>query len=691
MYLQKSIKFTSIAILSAAALILGYLSLVPTVSAGHAGGLAGYWSFDDDTANPTLDSSGHGNNGVISGAEYAGSGAPVPGSVDSLDFDGSDDVVTITDAAELDIEDAITISFWFLLEGHSADNDWPRVVSKGQSTVTDGAYGVFVKDVTDPHDIGLRFIDQGGITRDIRDVSLPDYGDGAWHHVVVTYSNSDNEGKLYLDNFLETTVTIGGDVKIRTTADDLSIGTGDDDADRHFNGKVDEVRIYDRVLSDAEIALLAASLGGKHFNQYNDGNPVTEWSCDVDNLEEWHFVINQIDSGESVPDSITVAWENGATEEVDLVPLSGKGKKITAHYSTTNNLDSQIVDAVADVDGEWDGNFNLSHGPCGLLEVQKELSPNVGLFDLLIDGDVVESGVGDGGTTETQLVNVGEHEVSEVGAGDTDLASYDSSIECVDDEETVVASTGDGTSLLVDIEPGDDVLCTITNTHTDLVLWLDAGTLGLNDGDPVGLWEDQSGNDNDVSEVAEALQPLFDEDGANGLPSVDFDGLDDRLLATGFPHSDGLTAIFVTGYDTLPSANPGLLHGAPSGQVFGGPSTKSVGMWVNTTDKLWGRIIEADGTVNNLPQNTGFGDTGLHIASLTANTSSNDVEQFVDGTSVGSMSYDGTIKDWSDLGIGRQGSETWDGDIAEVLVFSRALTTAERVAVEAYLSAKYGL
>ncbi|MEQ9304344.1 MAG: hypothetical protein RJQ14_10570, partial [Marinoscillum sp.] len=74
----------------------------------------------------------------------------------------------------------------------------------------------------------------------------------------------------------------------------------------------------------------------------------------------------------------------------------------------------------------------------------------------------------------------------------------------------------------------------------DPLLWLDATQIsvgqGLADGDRVTAWYDQSGNNFDVSADQEALYPVYDSQGFNGMPAVMFglennaDGL--RLFRT---------------------------------------------------------------------------------------------------------------------------------------------------------------
>lgn len=183
------------------------------------------------------------------------------GSGDAMDFDGGNDRIIISDAAALDIQEAITIECWFLLEGNGSTNDFPRVVSKGQTTNSNGAYGVFIKDISDPDDIGFRFIDAGGTTRDVRSQTVPNYNDGGWHHLAATYSNTEDLGELYVDGVLEQAVTFAGDIQIRSTSDDLTIGAGN--PSRFFNGRIDDVRIWNEARTQQQIReFMCAKLTG---------------------------------------------------------------------------------------------------------------------------------------------------------------------------------------------------------------------------------------------------------------------------------------------------------------------------------------------------------------------------------------------------------------------------------------------
>ena len=87
--------------------------------------------------------------------------------------------------------------------------------------------------------------------------------DGAWHHVAAVLDNDGspnlNEIKLYVDG-TEEAVPITSIAICTSYSDVVKIGVYGTTA-KYFNGLIDDVRIYDRALSEAEIQVLAA-MGG---------------------------------------------------------------------------------------------------------------------------------------------------------------------------------------------------------------------------------------------------------------------------------------------------------------------------------------------------------------------------------------------------------------------------------------------
>jgi hypothetical protein len=76
---------------------------------------------------------------------------------------------------------------------------------------------------------------------------------GVWHHLAGTYNGS--QVKLYVDGVLQDIVDHTG--SIDSTTFNVNIGRNSEETDRFYDGVIDEVRIYDRALSQGEIGSLA--------------------------------------------------------------------------------------------------------------------------------------------------------------------------------------------------------------------------------------------------------------------------------------------------------------------------------------------------------------------------------------------------------------------------------------------------
>ncbi len=117
-----------------------------------------------------------------------------------------------------------------------------------------------------------------------------------------------------------------------------------------------------------------------------EAKALDDHGCDA---SEWHFVITGVRQVDP-PSSITVTWSNGDVEEVALDRVPGNGRANVAHYATTTNLDVPVVSATAEIGDGWRGQFNLSHGPCGLDEPGEPGEPD---DPEIIEFDVTASSV----------------------------------------------------------------------------------------------------------------------------------------------------------------------------------------------------------------------------------------------------------------------------------------------------------
>jgi hypothetical protein len=215
---------------------------------GSFTGLVGLWSFDEGTGDKAYDSSGYGNDGTITGATYVGS---VNAVFDyALSFDGGDDYVNCEE--NVDITTAITIEAWI---NPSAFTDYDAIVTNFEWREVAERQGWSFR-VMENQKLVWRAVLSGNNTYSIMSNSTMEVDN--WYHVVLTHDASNT--RLYINGSLDKVEAPGGDIVNLGKA--LKIGWDDYAAERVFNGVIDEVRIWNTVLSPSTIEDHAAGIYG---------------------------------------------------------------------------------------------------------------------------------------------------------------------------------------------------------------------------------------------------------------------------------------------------------------------------------------------------------------------------------------------------------------------------------------------
>jgi hypothetical protein len=203
------------------------------MNAAIVSGLVAAYGFEEASGTAATDTSGKGNNGTLQGAARTGNGRF--GS--ALSFDGVNDWVTVPDAASLD-SPRVTVEAWAYPTTLSG---WRTAVLKEQ---TDGlVYGLYAHDnVPNPAmTIALGGVDQSASAT--ASLAL-----NTWTHLAATYDGT--TVRLFVNGVQAGTRAVSGSLAASTGA--LRIG-GNAVWGEYFSGRIDEVRIYNRALSAAEI------------------------------------------------------------------------------------------------------------------------------------------------------------------------------------------------------------------------------------------------------------------------------------------------------------------------------------------------------------------------------------------------------------------------------------------------------
>ncbi|MGJ3242830.1 MAG: hypothetical protein ACFE0O_07750, partial [Opitutales bacterium] len=241
----------------------------------------------------------------------------------------------------------------------------------------------------------------------------------------------------------------------------------------------------------------------------------------------------------------------------------------------------------------------------------------------------------------------------------------------------------------------------VAGVHLQLWLRADAGVATDAQG-RVAAWTDQSLNQDDAVQADTARQPLLITDAIGGQPAVRFDGADDFLEGAGAwdPGAGDYTLVVVHRREG-PEGKSSPISYATSLEADGAPLLK------------WGKHDQGKGDhlgVNNVGIDGNQGlfldlgpslENGWTLTSLSRQGGS----QGLDGVlrlrvSGGGQTLDGNaVQDWmsgasSGYFIGKKridNSVHFQGEIAEVLVYSGALTGEDLQALEDRLAETYGI
>lgn len=215
------------------------------------------------------------------------------------------------------------------------------------------------------------------------------------------------------------------------------------------------------------------------------------------------------------------------------------------------------------------------------------------------------------------------------------------------------------------------------------ILYQDSGktTPVTADGDPVGAAVNQGSDIYDIVQATSGAKPTYKTGILNGQPVLRFDGGDSLIGAFAGGAISQPYTIFVVSQLSAGAVNDNNTHFLTDGN----DATNRAGVFKNagTTPDSWALFAGANLVGGNsdsdwniwtiLPNGASsqFWDSGVSEASGNAGANS------IDGLAVGAR-YDGTAS-W------------WIGDIAEVLIYTGNLSTADKNQVAQYLSTKYAI
>lgn len=226
-------------------------------------GLVGYWPFDEGIGSVASD---------YSTSASAGVGTLTTGPVwatgkygGALYFNGTSSYVSVADSSALLPSSAITMAYWARRDGPGNTLGNSIEVAKGNGNYLGVCYSgsnSAIFSLVTP-------------TQVYSTSSIPCAAYGEWHHYAGTYNGSVNN--IYIDGVAVATTSDTG--AIVDTAGNLNIGRFDG-GNYNFNGLLDDVRIYNRALSNTEIAALYAATPSTTWGMSYGSNQVSGLAVD---------------------------------------------------------------------------------------------------------------------------------------------------------------------------------------------------------------------------------------------------------------------------------------------------------------------------------------------------------------------------------------------------------------------------
>src|SRR5262245_10456179 len=225
--------------IAGASLGVALLLVSGRISQGQTSGLVAAFSFDEGSGTTLQDTSGNSLNGTIVGASWTAGrygGA--------LSFDGISNYVDLGNPAALQLTGSMTVEAWIKAAGDPADDG--QIVAKSDAT----GWQFKTSPDTGPHTFGFAISATTGThtqryTTTVRSLNT-------WYHFAGVYDAAARTLSTYVNGVLDNG-TLMGTIPALQVDRAVNVNIGRRTGGYYFNGLIDEIRIYNRALTQAQI------------------------------------------------------------------------------------------------------------------------------------------------------------------------------------------------------------------------------------------------------------------------------------------------------------------------------------------------------------------------------------------------------------------------------------------------------
>ncbi|HWI94623.1 MAG TPA: LamG-like jellyroll fold domain-containing protein [Solirubrobacterales bacterium] len=202
------------------------------------------YSFDEGEGETAEDLTGDGHTATIEGASWSTHGRYGG----AMEFDASEeDVLKVPDSPELDFSEEFTLEAWVHPSGE--ESSWAPIIAKQQGGGK-GAhrYAYWLHESWEGANYPAGGFETSTEGQDREAIAPEHLSENHWTHLAISFDGA--KLRLYVDGELVKDASTTGMAQL--TEGELQIGGSTEHGD-FFNGRIDEVRIYNRALGGKEV------------------------------------------------------------------------------------------------------------------------------------------------------------------------------------------------------------------------------------------------------------------------------------------------------------------------------------------------------------------------------------------------------------------------------------------------------